>query len=306
MQTILVTGAGGFVGSNLCRELLRKGGFKVIALVRSNKGLLDDEIIVHKDLILENADIAMTLPERFNDYSIDSIVHLASQQPNRPDLKYEDYHRGNVLTSMSVADLACRKNVKKVVYVSTTSIFSGRNAGSCLTESSAPRPSSYYGITKYVAERLFDVELSRTETRTVILRCPSLIGKQSGGGLVHTYYELAKKNEEIEIYSRGERLRNLLHVNDLVKAIAISLDDYKNLGKYETFMVGSRDSIRMLSIANVIKSELGSSSVIRPVDKKLPVDLDVVLDISKATKLLGFTPMTVEEGLKFYIGEMNE
>jgi nucleoside-diphosphate-sugar epimerase len=78
----------------------------------------------------------------------------------------------------------------------------------------------------------------------------------------------------------------------------------KNLEQNEIFMIGSNDSLKLIEIARLISSLTKSSSAITPIDKFPPSDFDVIIDTTKAQKILGFQPLKIEDGLKKYIKDM--
>ena len=124
-------------------------------------------------------------------------------------------------------------------------------------------------------------------------------------GLVHTYCELIRQGKTIEIFGEGRRLRNILHVSDLVQAIRKVLVSAGKLDGFALFQLGTRDSRTMMDIARIIKDRTSSASLLQPVVKSLAGDGDIVLDTSRAGKVLGFSAMTVEETIERYLGEIN-
>lgn len=303
MPTFLVTGAAGFLGRALVRELLNEK-YKVIGIDKKEKGFLDDGVLGDKNFIYFETDIANGSNNRLRNENIDGVFHLASQQPSSCNLSYENFYKGNVETTRNVIDLIREKNIKMVVFTSTITVLGDQPKEKSLFESSAPNPANHYGLTKYLAERLLSIELKDTKTKVVIVRYPSLVGKNHLGGIAHTFYQLAAEGQDIELYGKGEIYRNLLYVKDAVDILVKIIKNVDNLQKFEIFVAGSSDSLKMIEIARKIKELLGSDSNIIPVDEYRGTDGDIFIDNSKAKRMLNFNPMTVEEGLKSYITEM--
>jgi UDP-glucose 4-epimerase len=303
MNTFLVTGATGFLGSALTERLLNNG-YKVIGTGRREKGFLSDEILGNENFTFLKADLSGDCSDSLRRFNVDGIFHLASQQPSFSNLAYGDFYKGNVETALSLINFTKVKKLKFIVYTSTGSIFGRQPNEKYINENSRPTPTTYYGLTKYIVERLLDIELKNTETKVVIIRYPSLFGKSYSGGVVYTYYKSAKKGQNIELYSKGQRYRNLLYVRDAVDILLKVIKNVDKLERFEVFTVGSRNSLRMKEIAQIIKKLLLSDSKIIPVDKRCPTDWDVFIDISKAQRTLNFNPMTIEEGLESYTEQM--
>ena len=298
-QKILVTGAGGFVGRSLVRRLL-SDGCSVVANVRSEKPasfFAEDT----SNLTVIQADLVEGVAP-FSDIELDAIIHLAAQQPLGSHLTYEDYYAGNVLTTRSVIELAKQKQVKFVGYASSTNILGA--GASVIDENAAVIPVNHYGLTKYAAERLLDIELGGSDIKTAVMRYSTVIGPEAQAGLIHTYCELARNNENIDVFNNGERKRSLLHVDDAVDVMVSALTQSDKLNGFDVFTIGSKDSAKMIDIAGWVVEFMNSDSKVIPVDKALSVQRDAVLNISKAETMLGYSPMTVEEGLRACIKEI--
>ena len=140
--------------------------------------------------------------------------------------------------------------------------------------------------------------------KSVILRYPSIYGKGQYGGIIHYYYERAKKNQEIEVFSEGIPLRNVIYVSDVVKANMLILENKDKLNQKELFMIGVVDSRSMKELAQIIVDKLNSKSKINLISKK--TFNNVQIDISKAKKILNFEPREISEGIDLYIKDMGE
>lgn len=302
MKTFLVTGATGFLGSALTEGLLNDG-YRVIG-IDQKRGFLNDASLNNKHFTFLKTDINNNFSRLLRDFDIDGIFHLASRLPFSDGLTFQDFHRGNVETTLNIVNLAKTKDIKVIVYTSTNSIFGKRLKNKYINESSLPTPSSYYGLTKYMSERLLEVGLQRRDTKVVIIRPSSIYGKNDSNSIVNTYYQAAKSRSDIELYSKGERYRNLLYVGDAVNLLMNSARNIAKLDKFEIFEAGSKNSLKMMEIAKIIKRLLDSNSKIAPIDKRLSTNWDVFIDISKAQKILNFNPMTIEKGLESYVREV--
>lgn len=301
MNTFLITGASGFLGGILTEKLL-KNGYKVVGMGRK-RGFLSAEIINDENFTFVEWDLRNNFNERLENFNFDGIFHLASQQPYSNDLTYGDFHKGNVETTLSIMNFAKDKDVRFVVYTSSISLFGKQMGRKYIDENSIPVPADYYSITKYMAEEILEIGLRETRTKVIIIRYPSMFGKNHLGGLVHTYYRSAKEGRDIEVYGKGEKYRNLLYAEDAACVLLKIIENFNKLKKREIFVAGSKNSLKMSETAQIIKELLKSDSKIIGVDKPPSTDGDVFLDLSKAQRILDFDPMTIEDGLKLYIAE---
>ena len=294
---ILVTGSTGFLGSAVVERLLFEG-YNVVGLGRKDKGFLSKTIIEHGRFFLVRSDLLDE--DAFKGVEdVDAVIHLASQQPSSQNIKFSEFLNVNVNATYRLLQAVKMMNAKRFIYTSTTSIFSNHTKDSPINELSYPDPINHYGLTKYIGERLVEIELQGSNINAVVLRFPSIYGKNHLGGFVHTFYTLARQGIPIELYSNGIRYRNLLYVEDAVELL-MRLLRYDAADPFEIFCAGSPDSQMTITIATWVRDMIGSKSKIVPVNKIPANDRDVFIDISKLQNATGFTPCSIKDGLKKY------
>ncbi len=190
MKTALVTGATGFLGSALAEALLKKD-LKVVGIGRKSNGFLSNATLDDTRFTFLNLDLTKDCTEALSHYAVDVIFHLAARQP-MANIGFEDFYAGNVATTRRVIQYAKQAGVSQLVYSSTLSVF-GKDPGvRALTEEIVPIPTNYYGLTKYVAERLIEIELLGSNVQATAVRFPSLYGRNHLGGIIYTYYSREK------------------------------------------------------------------------------------------------------------------
>jgi|JYMV01.1.fsa_nt_gi nucleoside-diphosphate-sugar epimerase len=295
MSAILVFGGTGFIGSALVKSLLSKN-LIVLVFRHRNKGFLckvkNDNLVYFEsfdDPILRK-------------YNIDSLYHLASKLP---DIKpaYNDFYDANVTLTLKIVNLSKKLNIKQFIYSSTGSLFTEPSKPTIFNEDTPPNPLNYYGLTKYISERLLAIEFKDCNTQVSIVRFPSIFGKNDSTGIVNLFFDLAVNGLDIEVFSNGVKYRSLIYIDSAIDVLYKIYKCRGQLSKYEIFSVGSSDSATILNIAETIVGLVNSDSKIIPVDKFSPSDFDVHIDVSKAKKLLGFKPISIESGLKKYVEE---
>jgi nucleoside-diphosphate-sugar epimerase len=192
-----------------------------------------------------------------------------------------------------------------VIFSSTCSIFRKDRRTKYINENTPSLPQNHYTLTKYAAERLLESELKTTKIKAVVIRFPSLFGKNHLGGLVHTYYQFSKRGKEIEVFNRGETYRNLLYVRDAVDVLLRAVDNIDRLKPFELFVCGSSDSLKTAEVARLIKDLTASRSKIVLSRNCQSLNQDIFIDLSKTRRTLKFRPLSIREGLKLYVEEMN-
>ena len=298
-MTILLTGFSGFIGSVLTEDLLDKN-FEVIGLTRGNKNYFKDKIFTLLKFNNETDDLATVL----KDYSeISHIIHAAALISSKNN-SYEDFYQANVQFTNKLLDYSITNNIEHFVFISTNSVFGIKPQDSIIKEKTIPSPSTYYGLTKYIAEKLIEIKLKNKDISSTILRFPAVIGLNNNDGIVPVFINLAQANNPIELFNNGTGYRNILHINDAIESIHRAIKYCKNKGETEIISIGSSNSTTMVDIAKIICRELNSKSEIIPIDKSTINNWDIFYDLNKMKKILKLKTLTVEEGIKKYIKDL--
>jgi FlaA1/EpsC-like NDP-sugar epimerase len=170
-KRILVTGAGGSIGSELCRQLAAFAPAMIVMLDRAENGLFFVEMTLrdrHPALLLVSviADITdeSLIEAVFQEYKPQVAFHAAAHKhvPLMESNQAEAV-KNNVLGTVTVANAACRAGVEDFVMISTDK---------------AVRPSSVMGATKRVAEMFVQALSSRIETRFMTVRFGNVLGSE--------------------------------------------------------------------------------------------------------------------------------
>ena len=302
MNFLLVTGATGFLGSLLVEKLLQDE-HRVVGIGRRKKGFLSDDVLNNKNFIFVQADINGQLKHYLSKYKIDGIFHLASCQPSSKVLNYDDFYKGNVATTRQIIEFIKNRRIKFLVYTSTTSV-NAKSTKKYLDENSFSYPTTYYSLTKYIAEKLLEIELASLGIKVIIIKYPSIFGKNHVNGLIHTYYKILKSGKDLKIFNNGNIYRSFIYEKDAVQILINAASNIDRLKKFDLFFAGSKDSIKLIKLAEILKRLLGSESRLLVSSKKTSIKENILIDITKAQKILHFDPMTVERGLKKYIAEV--
>ncbi len=247
MERILVTGAGGFVGSYLAEDL-QCHGYGVTGLVRGNF------IPAKKTYPVVSADLAEAVDVEWNG---DIIVHAAGRVPSA-GVSAGEYKRDNIDAMERLLKIAARKKVSLIIYLSTMDIYGRKNTEKILDENTEKilDENTEYGISKYYAERLLQ---ENGRVNYVILRVPGVFGRgMSNTWLARAINNMAQDNA-VEVYSAGFANNNFIAIEDLAKFIRtiISRSIYNDV-----FVLGNEEKIRIIDMMNILKAEMRSKSEI--------------------------------------------
>ena len=297
MKTYLITGVNGYIGNDLALNLLREGNI-VIGVGRLTSPKL---YISNKNFIYINADLTdLGFISKIDKFEFNGVFHLASQQPSNKNITYDDFYRSNVLSTIILLKYFNKKNLDFFLYTSTISVF-GNNNNELIDENTKPNPINYYGLTKYIAESILQIESINFDSKLIICRLQSVFGKDDGYGIVYTFYEALKKNEDIEIFSNGTISRNLILLDDVIKALMTISKNFNNINNFEIFNIASNNSMKTVEIASLIKQHLQSNSIINCVDKKYMFDWDVFVSNKKITNFFNIEFSSMEDAIISYL-----
>jgi len=306
MQTVLVAGGAGFIGTHLCQSLL-KDGYKVICvdnfLTSDRKNI--QNFLNNPNFVLIEQDVTKALEI---DENVDFVFHLASPaSPNKKSPKsYMNLPLETLLVNSTgtknLLDLAKEKNAK-FLYASTSEIYGD--------PAISPQPESYFGNVNpngvrsvYDEGKRFGEAITMAYFRkyglnvriTRIFNTYGPLMQVSDGRVVSDFINQALKNQPITVFGKGTQTRSLCFIDDMIKGLMLAM--FSQDLKSEVINLGGLNELSVIDIANTIKKMINSTSEI--VFEDLPEDDPKVRkpDISKAKKLLNWEPkVSLEEGL---------
>ena len=157
-----------------------------------------------------------------------------------------------------------------------------------------------YGATKRWGEQL--LETFHRYSRIVVLRLPSLYGAGQEDSFIDGLARTAQLNDSIELYSRGELVRDALHVNDVVRALDNCIAK-PPANPFSILNLGCGQRITTSEWARALVDAFDSKSAIIPVDREAS-QFDLYADISAARQQIAFVPMSLAESMKVYADEL--
>lgn len=261
----LVTGAAGFIGSNLCERLVRDG-HEVIAVDDLSNGKLANLTGIRDSIKFHLLDITGKLPDDLFD-GVDTVFHLAvskctvcAANPAR-DLAVNAAGALNVFTA--AADHGC-----KVVHASTGSVYGPSQFHS---EQASFNPVSFYGVSKLAGDRYLQaLQNYRKDFRFTALRLFHVYGpKQDAspiGGVVAIFINRILNGEPIQIFGDGYQVRSFTHVDDVVDCFMIAAQNSRMDGEYYNVASGIRISIN--DLVDTIEKQLGVKAFRKFLDTK--------------------------------------
>ena len=307
-RRVLVTGAGGFIGSWLARALVDAGGEVVCPLLPGADnsafelvGLRDRAVAVDVDLV------DFTIVERlFSDHDVDTVFHLAAQPiVGRADRLPLETFESNIQGTWNVLE-ACRRarGVERIVVASSDKAY-GEQADLPYRESHTLEARHPYDASKACADILAQCYAQTYELPIAITRAANVYGGAdlNYSRIVPGTIRSILRRERPVIRSDGTPLRDYVFVHDVVRGyllLAERLPDPELTG--EAFNLGANSPVSVVEMVEQILAAGGSSSLEPEILGNGAVKGEIArqyLDSSKAKDVLGWEPATpLAEGLE--------
>ena len=280
-ESVLVTGANGFVGSRLCAHLLQKG-YHVIAQVRRTS-----DLSLLKDLKVEYRYGDITTPETLPDMvrDVDFIIHNAGVIKAR---RRETFFAVNEQGTQDLLDAVVAHNptVKRVVHISSVAAAGPSTPGCPVKETDQPHPITTYGESKLAGER---VALSFADRLpVVVVRPPGVYGPGDRG--IYSMFQAVWLHLKPLIGDSSRKLQ-LVHVDDLCGGIAKALKATVKSGG--VYFIAEKDAYRYGELINIMVAAGGRWAV--PLYLPSPLFRAIATISEFSFKAVGATPLLTRE-----------
>ncbi len=294
---MLVTGGGGFIGSNLVEALSDKNHVVILDnFTTGKKGNLEGlDVKIIEDSITNLGAVKKAVKD------IDFVFHLAAL-PSVPRSIKDPIHTNevNIEGTLNVLMAAKEEGVKKVVFSSSSSVY-GDTPTLPKVETMVPNPLSPYAVSKLTGEYYCTVFYNVYGLPTTSLRYFNVYGpKQDPGSeyaaVVPKFIHRLKDNKPPVIFGDGEQTRDFTYVKDAVRATILAMESKGADGEVLNVAGGKRITINELAgktMKLMGKNLTAEYSELRPGDIR-----HSLADINKAAGLMGWSPKySLDNGL---------
>ena len=282
-KTILVTGAAGFIGSNLVKELYNRFfDIKVIGFDSVNdyydvnlKEYRLTELKNFKNFTFIKGNIAdKTLVEKvFEEYKPEIVVNLAAQAGVRYSITNPDaYLESNLIGFFNILE-ACRHNkVEHLVYASSSSVYGMNKKIPYSTEDKVDNPVSLYAATKKSNELMAHAYSKLYDIPSTGLRFFTVYGPAGRPDMAYFgFTNKLIKGEKIQIFNYGNCKRDFTYIDDIVTGVVNVMektpDRNENGVRYKVYNIGNNKPENLLDFVDILQQELIRAEV-------LPKDYD--------------------------------
>lgn len=303
MKKILVTGAAGFIGSQLAGRL-QNNGYEVKGIDNFNRHLYDPKLkidrMTHFDLFIWNCDLADDIKTEalLREFSPDVIIHLAAHAGVRDSMgKEKQYHRNNIDATQNLIDV-CKKYLPdtRIIYASTSCVYAGSQVPWTEGQETGKQLNAY-GYTKWANECQFQ----SSGLNTTGLRFFTVYGPWGRPDMA--LFDFTNKildGEEITVYNYGNMKRDFTFVEDILDGIECVLN-HPEIESGEIFNIGRGEQVELMEFITQIEKNVGKEAI-KNLAPKHPADTLETWSNTSKLEALGYQPkVSIAEGVeRFY------
>ncbi len=301
---ILVTGGAGFIGSYVVEELIPLQPKKIIIIDNFIRGTNENMKNFYSNPLVEfhEGDIRDTALLEKCIAGCDYVFHMAALRINACAANPREGFEVMLKSTFEVAELCVKHKIKKVIYSSSASVY-GLAQHFPTPETDNPyNNQTFYGAAKMWGEQLFRSYKFMYGLDYVALRYFNAYGPRMDTDGKYTevmikWLDCIRDSRNPLIYGDGSTTMDFVYVRDIAKANIASLqsdvtDESFNIGDQKETSLAELLQVLLKVNNSTLKHEYRDESSVNPVSRRLA-------DISKAKKLLNFTPnITLEQGMK--------
>jgi nucleoside-diphosphate-sugar epimerase len=301
-MNILVTGAAGFVGSHLAERLIEQGhtvlgldcftDYYARALKELNAKQIQEKGVEFLPLDLAEDDLGPAVKD------VEIVYHVAAQPGISATTTFETYMRNNVTATHRLLEaVKSLSSLRGFINISTSSVYGADATGDETTE---PKPTSYYGVTKLAAEQLALAYTREQGLPACSIRLFSVYGPRERPEKLYTkLIRCILEEKEFPLFEGSEHhLRSYTYVGDSIDGLVAVLDNLDEcIG--EIFNVGIDTAVTTGEALRTVEKVVGKPGKFVTVPKRAGDQLKTHANIEKARRLLGYDPTTpLEEGVE--------
>lgn len=330
-KAVLVTGAAGFIGSNLAKRLLTEfKDIKVVGVdsitdyydVNIKYSRLKEIEAVNRDWIFVKGSIAdKELVEKlFAEYHPSVVVNLAAQAGVRYSITNPDaYIESNLIGFYNILEACRHHEVEHLVYASSSSVYGSNKKVPYSTDDKVDNPVSLYAATKKSNELMAHAYSKLYNIPSTGLRFFTVYGPAGRPDMAYFgFTNKLREGKTIEIFNYGNCKRDFTYVDDIVEGVVRVMqhapekrngEDGLPVPPYKVYNIGNNHPENLLDFVTILQEELTRAGVL-PEDydfnshkKLVPMQPgDVPMTYADTTPLeqdLGFKPSTsLRDGLR--------
>ena len=265
MNKVFVTGACGFIGSNLIDRLL-KDGYKVVGWDNFSTGRIEflNDILKNPNFTLIEGDNLNVSALSDAMIGCDVVFHLAANADVRFGLNHpsKDLNQ-NTIATFNVLQAMKERGIKKIIFSSTGSVYGESNKIPTPENDEFPIQTSLYGASKVACESMIQAYSEGYGFESYIFRFVSILGERYTHGHIFDFYkQLIEHPEYLNVLGDGTQRKSYLYVQDCVDAMLHVLS-LKSETKVNIYNLGTNEYVQVNESVRFIIDHLNLNPEIR-------------------------------------------
>jgi dTDP-glucose 4,6-dehydratase len=303
---VLVTGAAGFIGSNLVHYLVeQRPSWNIVALdlltyagnLKNISSLIDSQKVSFSrtDIVDEKAVDTLFAEEKF-----DLVFHLAAESHvDRSILSAMEFVKTNVVGTQVLLDASMKYKVNRFVHISTDEVYGTLGPTGRFLETTPLDPTSPYSASKAASDLMVLAYCKTHKMNASVTRCTNNYGPyQFPEKLIPLFVTNALEDKKLPLYGDGMNVRSWIYVTDHCDGL-LKVAEKGKAG--EVYNIGGSEDCELPNkeVTYTILDILGKSrDLIQPVADRPAHDLRYAVDFSKSKAEIGWVPCTsFKEGI---------
>ena len=288
-KTVLITGAAGFIGSNLVKRLFHDvKDIKVVGIdsitdyydVNIKYGRLKEIESLNRDWVFLKANIAdkSVINELFEKYNFSVVVNLAAQAGVRYSITNPDaYIESNLIGFYNILEACRHHEVEHLVYASSSSVYGSNKKVPYSTDDKVDNPVSLYAATKKSNELMAHAYSKLYNIPSTGLRFFTVYGPAGRPDMAYFgFTNKLREGKTIQIFNYGNCKRDFTYVDDIVEGVVRVMqhapekqtgEDGLPIPPYKVYNIGNNSPENLLDFVTILQEELVRAGV-------LPTDYD--------------------------------
>lgn len=290
---ILLFGVSSFIGRHLAFNLASLGCHVTGTYSTESKQIFELRKKLPKLNLIK---LNVTISSDFNSLidSFDVAVHTIGVSNLSKKLSLDEMLNVNVVGTKNILQFCLVNKVKKLIYLSSISVYGKINTELIDSKTSICNPAPY-GFSKYVCEVL--LREYKDQLPVVAIRLPGVLGNGAHSAWIPKLVSSFQENKDVEIYNPNELFNNAVHVEDLCGYISDLIMKVKWNG-FVAFPIGADNKTTISEIVNNIKNYLSSTSKVKVVKSHMR---SFCINSDLAKKQFSYKPKSIEEILEVYL-----
>ncbi len=258
-KRILVTGAAGFIGSNMVEELRKNNSVVGIDNLSNTDTRFVEPFLKDGSLTFHKMDI-LDLDSLMSLEPVDLVIHFAANSDVRggsdnPQFDFDVNAHG----TLNVLEFMRKKDVPEMIFASSSTVY-GEPSQLPTPENYGPyMPISTYGASKMAGEGFITAYSHYYGFRASIFRFANIVGRNSTHGVIFDFIRKLMKNKtELEILGDGTQRKSYMHVTDCVGSILFL---HERIVNTDIFNLGNESTTSVVRIADEVVKQMGLKGV---------------------------------------------